>query len=651
MPGTNEIGLGDLGGIMPPIKPGRKHRGVTIDLEKNPVPTPQSNLDEVNADLAEKFGDLASPPENMYVKDTPEEIAERNARKAAEMEQAMQNYNALKQQSAMEEAAATGGDPLTTMMENIPKAETTPDTTDTVNAVDLSGGEKPAAAPPKQRKIEVVQGPIPGDLNPEQFKTVDVSRALPHIPTPEEADEAAQKLWNDLDKAVERTKQQITDDQEKLFDKMREEQMELHEAQMGEQADATFPSDHSLEDKEEGDISDDAYSGLPKRDPSQRKALNDMTDDDLDDFEAMLDQMSTDEVVEVEESEEERKARIEKTRKEITAQIADKIAPIKNKIDVTGFTISKKPIAALKVLKMMEQQPLHEADWVMPRAKRRFTMSALSGAEIINLNPQNSQLNRFNTIKRMYQILYMHVVDANKPPFEAWLKTIFLEDVPHLYFGAYRATFGESNFLPATCTDGKCQSAFLQDLNDTEDLVVYKDDETKEMVHRLLEGDTTTATEFEAIASEMYQISDDYIITLRRPTIYTTLMETASLPENFLNKYADMIDVISYIDGMYLIDHKNKEFIPIEVKTDPNSASKTAAYKIRTYHDILRKVSSDIYSNLYGYILMNYEDEEIVSYHVPECTCPKCATKIPAQDMTAQQLLFTRHQLAAYGNI
>lgn len=644
----NEMGLGDLGGVMPPAKPAKKRRGVAIDLEKNPIPKPQSNLDEVNEELKERFGDLASPPQNMYVKDTPEEIAARNAMKAAEMEQAMQNYQQLKQQGEQEEAAAMDPDPLSSMMNNVPKEPDTP-------------VEQPeeAPAPAKPKKIKVMQGVNAGvDVNSGGFQPVDPHNFAPHIPTPQEADEAANKIWSDLDAAVDRTKRQITEDQEKLFDKMREEQMEMaaKAAEEAAESDMAGIDSTSLEDEDDGDdISADAYTGERKRDPSKKKPAAELNDSDMDDFESEIDEMfedSLDENPVDDETEEERKARIEETRRSITAEIDAKIRPIKNKIDISGFTIAKKPISAIKVLKQAETaQPEKHADWVLPRAKRRITMSALSGAEIINLNPANSQQNRFNTIKRMYQILYRHIVDANKPSFEAWMKTIYLEDVPHLYFCAFRATFGDSNFMPATCTEPKCQNAFLQDLNDTEDLVVYDDDDVKDMVHRLLEGDTTTTENEEAIASETYQISDDYVITIHRPTIYTTLMETASLPEAFLNKYSDMLDVISYIDGMFLIDHKNHQLIPIETKVDPNSASKTAAYKIRTFHDILRKVSSDIYSNLYGYIVTHYEEDEKIHFRVPETECPKCKAKIPAQDLSAQQLLFTRHQLAAYGNI
>ncbi|WP_301066621.1 hypothetical protein [uncultured Duncaniella sp.] len=648
----NQMGLGDLGGVAPPTKPAKKRRGVAIDLEKDPIPKPQSNLDEVNEELRERFGDLATPPENMYVKDTPEEIAERNAMKAVQMEQAMQNYQQLKQQGDAEEAAAMDPDPLGSMMSNVPKTPTT--------HID-EPEEEPAQVPtpPKPKKIGVMQGVNPGvDVNSGGFQPIDPSTFAPHIPTAEEADEAANQIWNDLDAAVERTKRQITEDQEKLFDKMREEQMEMAAKAADEAAEKDMEGvkSASLEDEDDGeDFAADAYTGMPKRDPSKKKPAAELNESDMDDFDDELDEMfedSLDENPDDGETEEERQARIEETRKNITAEIDAKIRPIKNKIDLAGFTIAKKPISAIKVLKHAETAvPEKHADWVLPRAKRRITMSALSGAEIINLNPANSQQNRFNTIKRMYQILYRHVVDANKPSFEAWMKTIYLEDVPHLYFCAFRATFGDSNFMPATCTEPKCQNAFLQDLEDTEDLVVYDDDETKDMVHKLLEGDTTTTENDEAIASETYQISDDYVITIHRPTIYTTLMETASLPEAFLNKYSDMLDVISYIDGMYLIDSKNQQLIPIETKVDPNSASKTAAYKIRTFHDILRKVSSDIYSNLYGYIVKHYEEDEKIHFRVPETECPKCKAKISAQDLSAQQLLFTRHQLAAYGNI
>lgn len=73
--------------------------------------------------------------------------------------------------------------------------------------------------------------------------------------------------------------------------------------------------------------------------------------------------------------------------------------------------------------------------------------------------------------------------------------------------------------------------------------------------------------------------------------------------------------------------------------------------KITAYYKILSTLNSDQYYNLTNYIQDINERDDKVTFQLPECTCPKCNTKIPAESRTPEQLLFTRHQLRAIANI
>ena len=70
-------------------------------------------------------------------------------------------------------------------------------------------------------------------------------------------------------------------------------------------------------------------------------------------------------------------------------------------------------------------------------------------------------------------------------------------------------------------------------------------------------------------------------------------------------------------------------------------------------YDIISTLSSEEFYALRNTI--NEYDEfanNKVSYKIPGCTCPSCAAEIPANtDITPDAMLFTRHQLAAIGNM
>ena len=101
--------------------------------------------------------------------------------------------------------------------------------------------------------------------------------------------------------------------------------------------------------------------------------------------------------------------------------------------------------------------------------------------------------------------------------------------------------------------------------------------------------------------------------------------------------------VMVYIDGMYLM--KDGKWSPLNVKTDPNSEAKTIKYKIATYTKVINALPSDGYQKIANVINNINLKSDNVTYQIPEMTCPKCKTTIPAVEMSAQRLVFMRHQL------
>lgn len=333
---------------------------------------------------------------------------------------------------------------------------------------------------------------------------------------------------------------------------------------------------------------------------------------------------------------------------ELKKEAKEKIAPIKKTLDLSKFTISKKSVNAQKAMKLAAQTRQSVADWALYNANRPISMTGLSGPEILKLNPENSSRNRLNTFRDMYRVMYDHVHDANKPEFETWLKQTRFVDMQHIYFALYMATFNGSNFINYSCPH--CNKIFLKDIK-FDDMIVYADDEARAKVRNILKMDTTSVSNDE-YPVDLYQISNSYVFGLRTPSIWNVIIETASLSDRFLEKHADLVDVVSYIDAIYIIDEENNNLIPVDTKPDPNDQAKTSARRIKAFYDIISQLSTEEYYTLRAHINSYDTDAGKVSYQFPACNCPDCATEIPANtEIGPDNMLFMRHQLAAIANM
>ena len=209
------------------------------------------------------------------------------------------------------------------------------------------------------------------------------------------------------------------------------------------------------------------------------------------------------------------------------------------------------------------------------------------------------------------------------------------------------ATFGGSNFVTYTCPH--CNKVFIKDIT-FEDMVIYKDENVRNKVRGILKSDTTTKSDTYDV--ELAQISDSYVFGFRAPSVWNVIIETASLSDKFLEKHADLIDVVSYIDAIYVIDNDNNTLVPVDVRPDPNDQAKSSARRVKAFYDIIRTLNSEDYYTLRAKIAEFDEATDNVTYQIPASTCPDCATEIPANtDIGPDAMLFTRHQLAAIGNM
>lgn len=329
---------------------------------------------------------------------------------------------------------------------------------------------------------------------------------------------------------------------------------------------------------------------------------------------------------------------------ELKDAVKQNIPTIKNRINLKNFKISDTPISAAKVT-TFSIADVNQADWVMPNAERVITVKGLSGPELFAMNPQNSNKNRINTFRQIYGIIYKHIVSKKPKTFDEWLKVTRFSDIDHIYAALHRATFAGSNFVHYECPE--CQHVFIQDY-DFEDMVQYRDDKAKTKIHQILNSGNSTIAGYNV---KLSQISDNYVIGLKDPSIWNMVMETAALSEQFLSKYEDLMDTMSFIDSIYVIDRQSQELKPVSFDYDKNDPAKSTARKIMILSEIIRTLSSDNYFDLRNQIAQLFASSNDMTYKIPAAKCPKCGHEFADEPTGGMQLLFTRHQLGALGVI
>ena len=414
---------------------------------------------------------------------------------------------------------------------------------------------------------------------------------------------------------------------------------------------------------EDSDIEKDLNVELPEppketAKPKKEKPVEETSDDESKDFydglsseefEKLIGLDDNEEDAEDALSEDERKEEEEEDKKRIDfmkTEIKSMIKPIKKSIDLSNFQISSKPVSISKILNNAADTSKKTADWVMYRSGKSFSMTELSGTEIDKFNPNRSGRNNLNLYKERYSILYKHLIDDNKPAtFEAWLKSIAWFDNDDLFFGAYKATFQDTNIVPYECNE--CKHNFMQNIP-IDKMVKYPNDEVKNNVQKILNKDTTGDTSYKA---KLTQVSDNLAFAIKTPSVYSVVMETAVLDNDFVERYAELLNTISYIDNIFYIDEANQTINPIYYKPDPKDFAQTTKRKIVTYAKMLGQLSSDQMQTISSEIMkIEGTDDTTITYVQPEVICPKCGAKIAEVAVDPINLLFIRHQLVRFSN-
>lgn len=498
----------------------------------------------------------------------------------------------------------------------------------------------------------------------ENLKPYTVQEIAPPTPVEEVGKEMREKFINDLDNALERRKGDLWDNV--ILPKYEENiAKEIEESDDVEGIDDMEEVDDDILDiKPSYDYpsivnEDDKIPEMPKAEPEKNIVEKDTNKDDdatvktLSEPAVSISDLNLDDIFDDDEdedtptdssdelTEEEQKVEIARLQKVIKTQAN----PVKQPINLAEYGISSKPVSYSRILSNMNTKKLHSATWVLYNAGRPVTMTELSGPEIEKLDPDytKSGLSKIEQARELFGIFYDHIIDANKPTsFEAWCKTILYDDIEHLYFAAYKASFSHgANLLPYTCEDDKHH--FMQQ-QDVMSMVKFKDDTIKEAVNDIMKLDTTS--EDLSIKSKLYQVSDDMCIAFKSPSLYNVVFENAALPENLIKKYEDLILYINCIEGIYQIDRTQHKLVRMATKVDPNNINKTIINKYKAYIAVLQRLSADEYSSIPSFVKEIKKDlTGNITFQTPETTCPNCGKKIEAETMDAMSLLFIRLRL------
>lgn len=373
----------------------------------------------------------------------------------------------------------------------------------------------------------------------------------------------------------------------------------------------------------------------------------DAKDIELSDFDINDDDIEVDIDDEDSDMDEESKTE-EETIADFKKELKEKVRPFEKVIDLSTFKVSKKPVALNTALKITEKDNVEQ--WIIPSDNRLFNARELSGLSIEKLNSDTSDKNLMAVYGKVYKEIYDHIIDPNKPStLEQWTKVTKFSDLLHIYFGLYKATFKGRNYIPYNCP--KCNYNFVSENIDMNKMYKFKNKEIEEsMLNLLRHGNITSTEENNNIQLYRKQVSNKYVIDFRDPSIYNIVFENALLPETFRVKYANLLSILSFIDNIYIIDIENEELKPIDLKIYPNNTVKTLEDKIVRYSRILKTLNSDQLTQIGVFVNEIDVQHDEITYHVPEYECPKCGTKIPAFEVSPDNLLFTRHRLVTVAN-
>lgn len=323
----------------------------------------------------------------------------------------------------------------------------------------------------------------------------------------------------------------------------------------------------------------------------------------------------------------------------------EKIKPVANSLNLSSFTIVKKPTANIKGL---ENTNIKAAKWVLPIQESIVLMKEFLGSELENIREASEDTANVSQMFRKFRSIYDHIVSAKPATYEAWLKSTPFADADHYFFAAYIASFKGVNYLPLDCENPKCAKTLLTDDMPILDLVKFPNEESKKKFTEIYSSEGNYAGKG-LYVSEIVALSNNLAIGFKDASIYN-LFEIYSLSQADREKYKSIIDIMPYIDSLYIINAETKELIPIGYKIYPDNPTKTIKSKINVFYNAMKSLTVDEFTPIRSFVRNITNRKFDFGYRYPAVKCPHCGTMTKEIDSTAEQLLFVRYQLGALAN-
>lgn len=352
-------------------------------------------------------------------------------------------------------------------------------------------------------------------------------------------------------------------------------------------------------------------------------------------------------IVEESEEDEEKDAETDSDEdilKNLQKMITEKIKPVSTQLDLSTFTIVKKPITNIN--NYIADVSSRVIKWVLPNQAAVVKMKDFTGAELEKLREYSDNPRSIDSLNRRFKLIYDHIVSPKPADFNTWLKCTPFSDVDHYFFAIYIANYKGANFLPIDCSNEKCKNTWVTDDINIMELVKFEKPEDKKKFEQIYHSEATAATGKGLYVTQVVPITDKFAVAFKEPSIYN-IIEDRLIDANTRNKYSSFIDYMPYIDTVYAIDYETHGLIPITYKRFADNAAKDIKSKINKYSAVFSTFNSDTFGIIKAYARAISERNDGISYNYPELTCPKCGSVIKSEPVSAEALVFTRYQLGS----
>ena len=417
--------------------------------------------------------------------------------------------------------------------------------------------------------------------------------------------------------------------------------------------------DVSIEEEEE-ENTDLEPVDVVEEDELEEESDKETTEEVTEEIDLEVTEINNEEPEEESDSEEdtqveEETSNTEESDEEVLARLkslaTEKLKPVSKQLDISSFTVIKKPIANTAQFKT---KTVKSAKWVLMNQQACISMKEFTGAELERLREFTQESTGSNpslqSLIKRYRIIYDHIISPKPATFEQWMKSTPLVDEDNYFFAIYIASFKGANYIPRDCSDQEtCKEMWLTDDVPIMDMVKFENDEAKEKFKKLYREESSATSKAGLYVTEIIPISNNVAIAFKEPSLYTRT-EFMTLEPDFREKYAAVLEFIPYIDSIYYIDQEEGTLTPVGYKSFADNTLKTTKSKIQQFAKVLNTLSIDEFGVIRPYMNAVAERTSGMSYIVPEFTCPKCGAKVEEGPTSAEELLFTRYQLGALVN-